>query len=67
MQARDAYACYLNSQAGLKSKGIAEEPVTAKLPKLTSTAGGMNPHLTQRISFLQTHLANAPMPSVTSQ
>lgn len=67
LQARDAYACYLNSQAGLNSKGIAEEPVTSKLPKLNLTAVGMNPHLTQRINFLQTHLANAPMPSVTSQ
>ncbi|XP_066247383.1 lysine-specific demethylase 6A isoform X1 [Euwallacea similis] len=67
LQARDAYACYLNSQAGLKNKGIAKEPVTTKLPKFASSAGVMNPHLAQRISFLQTHLANAPMPSVTSQ
>ncbi|ERL85192.1 hypothetical protein D910_02614 [Dendroctonus ponderosae] len=67
LQARDAYACYSNSQAGLNSKGIAEEPLSTKSAKLNSTSVGMNPHLTQRINFLQTHLANAPMPSVTSQ
>jgi len=29
--------------------------------------GGMNPNLGQRIKFLQSHLASAPMPSVTSK
>lgn len=29
--------------------------------------GGMNPNLEQRIKFLQSHLANPPMPSVTSK
>ncbi|CAG9760396.1 unnamed protein product [Ceutorhynchus assimilis] len=67
LQARDAYACYLNSQAGQNNKGVIEDSVATKLPKLSSAAAGMNPHLTQRINFLQTHLANAPMPSVTSQ
>ncbi|XP_018332991.1 lysine-specific demethylase 6A isoform X2 [Agrilus planipennis] len=44
------------------------------LPQLESRLGqprspspvGMNPRLTQRINFLQTHLANAPMPSITA-
>ncbi|XP_030762283.1 lysine-specific demethylase 6A isoform X2 [Sitophilus oryzae] len=66
LQARDAYACYLNSQAGLKTKGIQEDN-SSKIPKLGSSSVGMNPHLTQRINFLQDRLANAQMPSVTSQ
>ncbi|XP_060537446.1 histone demethylase UTY isoform X2 [Cylas formicarius] len=67
LQARDAYACYLNSQQGLNSKGNSEDAITNKLPKISITTVGMNPHLTQRINFLQAHLANAPMPSITSQ
>lgn len=65
LQARDAYACYLNSSRGFSNKGIAEE--SNKLPKINLQSVGMNPHLTQRINFLHAHLANAPMPSVTSQ
>lgn len=68
LQARDAYACYLNSSRGLSNRGSTEEATNSfKLPKICLQNVGMNPHLTQRISFLQTHLANAPMPSVTSQ
>lgn len=68
LQARDAYACYLNSSRGLSNKQTNEGSVnTTKLPKINFPNVGMNPHLTQRINFLQTHLSNAPMPSVTSQ
>ncbi|XP_018569203.1 lysine-specific demethylase 6A isoform X2 [Anoplophora glabripennis] len=68
LQARDAYACYLNSSRGLSNRGSTEEATNSiKLPKICLQKVGMNPHLTQRINFLQTHLANAPMPSVTSQ
>ncbi|KAL3289702.1 hypothetical protein HHI36_023102 [Cryptolaemus montrouzieri] len=67
-QARDAYACYLNSNRGNSNKGPSEEPfISTKLPKIALPSVGMNPHLTQRINFLQTQLSNAPMPSVTSQ
>ncbi|CAH0562123.1 unnamed protein product [Brassicogethes aeneus] len=66
LQARDAYACYLNSSRGYK--GSSDESFNTKLPRLSNLSNvGMNPHLTQRINFLQTHLSNAPMPSVTSQ
>lgn len=65
LQARDAYACYLNSSRGFK--GSSDETFPTKLPRINLSNVGMNPHLTQRINFLQTHLANAPMPSVTSQ
>ncbi|XP_050519095.1 lysine-specific demethylase 6A isoform X1 [Diabrotica virgifera virgifera] len=68
LQARDAYACYLNSSRGLSNKQTNDGSVnTNKLPKINFPNLGMNPHLTQRINFLQTHLSNAPMPSVTSQ
>lgn len=67
LQARDAYACYLNSSRGFLNRGATEEVLPSKLPRLNFNNVGMNPHLTQRINFLQTHLANAPMPSVTSQ
>ncbi|CAG9855158.1 unnamed protein product [Phyllotreta striolata] len=69
LQARDAYACYLNSSRGSSNKQVINEVAvnTTKLPKSTFPNVGMNPHLTQRINFLQTHLSNAPMPSVTSQ
>lgn len=67
-QARDAYACYANS-----IRGLSDTPIEAYIPskgsglsKPTLPSMGMNPHLTHRINFLQSHLANAPMPSVTS-
>lgn len=67
-QARDAYACYLNSNRGIANKGHTEEALfSSKSPKSCSGPVGMNPHLTQRINFLQSQLANAPMPSITSQ
>ncbi|XP_045481407.1 lysine-specific demethylase 6A isoform X2 [Harmonia axyridis] len=66
-QARDAYACYLNSNRGIANKGHSEEIVSSKSPKNSSSSVGMNPHLTQRINFLQSQLSNAPMPSITSQ
>lgn len=64
-QARDAYACYLNSSRGNRSV-IEESRVPSKSPRSPLPSVGMNPHLTQRINFLQTNLANGPMPSVTN-
>ncbi|KAF5285712.1 hypothetical protein FQA39_LY16518 [Lamprigera yunnana] len=70
-QARDAYACYLNSNRGLANRNSSEillESFTpSKISRQPLPSVGMNPRLTQRLSFLQTHLANAPMPSATSQ
>ncbi|GJQ65192.1 hypothetical protein Trydic_g17516, partial [Trypoxylus dichotomus] len=66
-QARDAYACYLNSSRGLGSRSLVEEAcITSKSPRLVLPSTGMNPNLTQRINFLQTHLSNGPMPSITN-
>ncbi|KAG5896522.1 hypothetical protein JTB14_020495 [Gonioctena quinquepunctata] len=65
-QARDAYACYLNSSRGSSNKNPTNDHTAIiKLPKLNFP--GLNPHLAQRIGFLQQHLSNAPLPSVTSQ
>ncbi|XP_044256246.1 lysine-specific demethylase 6A isoform X2 [Tribolium madens] len=65
-QARDAYACYLNSNRGLSNRNSTEDTfLPSKLPRFSTV--GMNPHLSQRINFLQSNLANAPMPSATSQ
>ncbi|KAF5281219.1 hypothetical protein FQR65_LT14834 [Abscondita terminalis] len=70
-QARDAYACYLNSNRGLASQNsseiLLESYIPSKISRQPLPSVGMNPRLTQRITFLQTHLANAPMPSATSQ
>ena len=66
-QARDAYACYLNSSRGLSNRSSEDSFLSSKLPRLNLSSVGMNPHLLQRINFLQSNLANAPMPSATSQ
>lgn len=65
-QARDAYACYLNSQRGLTNRVTTEEYIQPKSPRFPLPPVGMNPNLTQRINFLQTNLSNGPMPSVTN-
>lgn len=65
-QARDAYACYLNSNRGLSNRTSTEDYILSKTPRLTLPPVGMNPNLSQRINFLQSQLANAPMPSITT-
>ena len=75
-QPRDAYACYVNA-----TRGGGSNPGGPVSPNSSNTSGilvsspalggrvhgGMNPNLGQRIKFLQSQLANAPMPSVTSK
>ncbi|XP_017776460.1 PREDICTED: histone demethylase UTY isoform X4 [Nicrophorus vespilloides] len=66
-QARDAYACYLNSNRGVGNRGTVEDnSIHPKSPRTPLPPVGMNPNLTQRINFLQTHLSNGPMPSITN-
>lgn len=65
-QARDAYACYLNSQRGITNRSTSEEYIIQKSPRSPLPPIGMNPNLTQRINFLQSNLANGPMPSITN-
>jgi hypothetical protein len=79
-QPRDAYACYVNAtRGGSSSPGGPVSPNNNSVNSnggatlvATSTPGGrvpggMNPNLGHRIKFLQSHLANPPMPSVTSK
>ncbi|XP_046672400.1 histone demethylase UTY isoform X2 [Homalodisca vitripennis] len=65
-QPRDAYACYVNATRGGDSANNNVPSVSTSVsPRATQV--GMNPNLSQRIKFLQTHLGNAPMPSITSK
>ncbi|PNF25614.1 hypothetical protein B7P43_G03832 [Cryptotermes secundus] len=79
-QPRDAYACYVNAtRGGSSSPGGPVSPNNNSVNSnggatlvATSTPGGrvpggMNPNLGHRIKFLQSHLANPPMPSITSK
>lgn len=74
-QPRDAYACYVNATRGAENSNnnnnvttVNANTTTQVSPRLGGAAsGGMNPNLSQRIKFLQTHLGNAPMPSITSK
>lgn len=70
-QPRDAFACYLNATKGdSNTKEVQNLSITSSsnLRETTVTTSGTKPQsLTQRIKFLQTHLAQAPMPSITSK
>ncbi|XP_076685671.1 utx histone demethylase isoform X3 [Andrena cerasifolii] len=66
-QPKDALACYVNA-----SRGNNNTPnCTGSLAALGGAKSGgntpMNPSLQQRISFLQSHLSQAPMPSVATK
>ncbi|XP_053979544.1 histone demethylase UTY isoform X1 [Hylaeus volcanicus] len=66
-QPKDALACYVNA-----SRGNNNTPnCTGSLAGLGGAKSGgntpMNPSLQQRINFLQSHLSQAPMPSVATK
>lgn len=66
-QPKDALACYVNA-----SRGNNNTPnCTGSLVGLGGAKSGgntpMNPSLQQRINFLQSHLSQAPMPSVATK
>ncbi|XP_003693788.1 histone demethylase UTY [Apis florea] len=66
-QPKDALACYVNA-----SRGNNNTPnCTSSLVGLGGAKSGgntpMNPSLQQRINFLQSHLSQAPMPSVATK
>uniref|UniRef100_A0A0A9YPS5 Lysine-specific demethylase 6A n=1 Tax=Lygus hesperus TaxID=30085 RepID=A0A0A9YPS5_LYGHE len=63
-QPKDAYACYVNATRVGENNSTDLDKEGAVTPRLTVH---MNPNLAQRIQFLQTHLGNAPMPSITSK
>lgn len=71
-QPRDAFACYLNATKGESgnSKEVQNVSITSSsssLKNCVTTSGGKPQSLTQRIKFLQQHLSQAPMPSITSK
>jgi len=64
-QPKDALACYVNATKG--NAVVSETLIKTTLNVPASAISNMNPNLGQRIKFLQTHLCNAPMPSITSK
>ncbi|XP_014102634.2 histone demethylase UTY isoform X1 [Bactrocera oleae] len=78
-QPRDAYACYLNATRSIKNNTQPKATVTDNKAgnlnlKLRTTGNltsrechGLGKGLSQRIKFLETQLAQAPMPSITSK
>ena len=77
-QPRDAFACYLNATKQADNKEVQSLNISSSTQTITSnsqslrdttitTTGAKPQSLTQRIKFLQSHLAQAPMPSITSK
>uniref|UniRef100_A0A0K8TVH0 Lysine-specific demethylase 6A n=2 Tax=Bactrocera latifrons TaxID=174628 RepID=A0A0K8TVH0_BACLA len=78
-QPRDAYACYLNATRSIKNntqpKATVNDSKAGSLNLKLRTTGnltsrecqGLGKGLSQRIKFLETQLAQAPMPSITSK
>ncbi|GLH15815.1 Uncharacterized protein GBIM_20243 [Gryllus bimaculatus] len=76
-QPRDAFACYINAtrgsgtnSGGSTSPNCSSNSNSGSVSSLNThsrASGGMNPNLSQRIKFLQSQLASAPMPSITSK
>jgi histone demethylase len=72
-QPRDAFACYLNATKGdSSSKEVQNLSIsssnTATISNSKESPASSKPQtLQQRIKFLQTNLAQAPMPSITSK
>lgn len=75
-QPRDAHACYVNATRGSQNpdaknnnNSTTHSPLSISPRGTSANCQGppMNHNLTQRIKFLQSHLQNSPMPSVTSK
>ena len=66
-QPKDAYACYVNATRVGETNNNNEGERTSAIQITPRVSMHMNPNLSQRIQFLQTHLGNAPMPSITSK
>lgn len=77
-QPRDAFACYLNAtkgdngnakeiQSGSITSSTTSPSSSTSLKNCVTTSGGKPQSLSQRIKFLQQHLSQAPMPSITSK
>nr|CAD7428039.1 unnamed protein product [Timema monikensis] len=69
-QPRDAYACYVNATRGHSSSlggAVSPNSSSSNFSQHCRVAGGMHPNLGHRIKYLQSHIVNAPMPSITSK
>ncbi|XP_033207500.1 histone demethylase UTY isoform X3 [Belonocnema kinseyi] len=65
-QPKDALACYINASRGNNNATNGTSSLVGLAGAKSGGNGPMNPSLVQRINFLQTHLCQAPMPSVTT-
>ncbi|XP_046481518.1 histone demethylase UTY isoform X1 [Neodiprion pinetum] len=68
-QPKDALACYVNASRGNNNTPSAAVPLTGIAGAKKGNGGGtpMNPSLQHRITFLQNHLSQAPMPSIATK
>ncbi|XP_011634228.1 histone demethylase UTY isoform X2 [Pogonomyrmex barbatus] len=66
-QPKDALACYVNASRGNSNIANCTGPFVGLGGVKSGGNNPMNPSLQQRISFLQSHLSQAPMPSVAAK
>ncbi|XP_018370205.1 PREDICTED: histone demethylase UTY isoform X1 [Trachymyrmex cornetzi] len=66
-QPKDALACYVNASRGNSNIANCTGPFAGLGGVKSGGNNPMNPSLQQRISFLQSHLSQAPMPSVANK
>ncbi|XP_063993292.1 histone demethylase UTY isoform X2 [Diachasmimorpha longicaudata] len=66
-QPKDALACYVNASRGNNNTPCSSSPLGGLGGAKSSGNAPMNPSLQQRINFLQSHLSQAPMPSIAAK
>ncbi|XP_066581045.1 lysine-specific demethylase 6A isoform X2 [Prorops nasuta] len=66
-QPKDALACYVNASRGNNNTPSCTSPLAVFGGAKSGGNVPMNPSLQQRINFLQSHLSQAPMPSVATK
>ncbi|XP_020706791.2 histone demethylase UTY isoform X2 [Athalia rosae] len=66
-QPKDALACYVNASRGNNNTPSAAIPLAGLAGGKSNGGTPMNPSLQQRINFLQSHLSQAPMPSIATK
>ncbi|XP_015114271.1 histone demethylase UTY isoform X2 [Diachasma alloeum] len=66
-QPKDALACYVNASRGNNNTPCSPSPLAGLGGAKSSGNAPMNPSLQQRINFLQSHLSQAPMPSIAAK
>ncbi|XP_020287358.1 histone demethylase UTY-like [Pseudomyrmex gracilis] len=66
-QPKDALACYINASRGNNAAANCTGALAGLGGVKSDGNNPMNPSLQQRINFLQSHLSQAPMPSVATK